>query len=205
VAVWSGEIGYSHPIGQVKLEATAFATRTKNAIASPGDGLQTELFLTPSPSLVARFQAVGDFTTYGTEIAASGSLAKLVWRANYTWTHSDDQLAGTTLPIPFALSPASTTPEHKANLTLTYTTGRVSVSGVARYTSATRQFAFSTTPRLLLFPVDDAVAVDGRAAIRLTPAVELFAAAENLTLARGAALSPIPADRRARAGVRLAL
>lgn len=205
VAVWSGEIGYSHPAGPVRLEATAFVTRTKNAIASPGDGLQTELFLSPAPSLVARFQAVGDFTTYGTEIAASGQLATLVWRANYTWTHSDDQLGGTALPIPFALSPASTTPTHKANLTLTYTTGRASLSGAARYTSATRQFAFSTSPQLLLYPVDAAVAVDGRAAFHLTQAVELFVAGENLTLARGAAVSPIPADRRVRAGLRLAL
>ena len=205
VAVWSGEVGYSHPVGPVRLEGTAFVTRTKNAIASPGDGLQTELFLSPSPSLVARFQAVGDFTTYGIELAASGHLAKIVWRANYTWTHSDDQLAGTALPIPFALSPASTTPEHKANLTLTYTTGPVSLSGVARYTSSTRQFAFSTSPQLLLFPVDDAVAVDGRAAIHVTQAVELFVAGENLTLARGAAVSPIPADRRVRGGLRLAL
>ena len=109
------------------------------------------------------------------------------------------------LPIPFALSPASTTPEHKANLTLTYATGRVSLSGVARYTSSTRQFAFSTSPQLLLIAVDDAVAVDGRAAIHLTQGVELFVAGENLTLARGAAVSPIPADRRVRAGLRLAL
>ena len=205
VTVWSGEIGYTHPLGGVKLEATGFATWTRDAIASPGDGLQTELFLTPLPSLVARFRAVGDYTTYGVELAASGSLAKLTWRANYTWTHTDDRLPPVTLPIPYALAPRSTTPLHKANVVLGYDIGPVTLSGVARYTSATRQLAFSPTPQLLLYRVSDAVALDARVGYRVTKAVELFAAGENLALAGGAAVSPIPADRRVRAGVRLAL
>jgi len=202
---WSGEVGYVHAVGTTKLEATAFATRTTDAIASPGDGLQTELFLTPLPSLVARFKTVGDFTTYGTEVSASGMIGALSWRGNYTWTHTDEKLTGTALPIPYALSPKSTTPVHKANIALGYAIGRVSLSGVARYTSATHQFAFSTTPQLLLYPVGEAVAVDARAGVRLTPMLELFAAGENLTLADGAALSPIPADRRVRAGLRFTI
>ncbi|GAA3697083.1 hypothetical protein GCM10022268_04440 [Sphingomonas cynarae] len=203
--VWSGEIGYVHALGTTKLEVTAFATRTNDAIASPGDGLQTELFLTPLPSLVARFKTVGDFTTYGTEVSASGMIGGLSWRGNYTWTHTDERLSGTALPIPYALSPKSTTPAHKANVTLGYAVGRLSLSGVARYTAATRQFAFSATPQLLLYPVDDSVAVDARAGFQLTPKLELFAAGENLTLADGAAVSPIPADRRVRAGVRFTM
>ncbi|WP_242181716.1 TonB-dependent receptor [Sphingomonas sp. CARO-RG-8B-R24-01] len=205
VTVWSGEVGYTHPLRAIKLEATAFATWTKGAIASPGDGLQTETFLSPLPSLVARFRAVGDFTTYGVELAASGSLAKLTWRANYTWTHTDDRLPPPVAPIPYALAPQSTTPVHKANVVLGYDIGPVTLSGAARYTSATRQLAFSPTPQLLLYRVDHAVALDARAGYRVTRAIELFAAGENLALARGAAVSPIPADRRVRAGARLAL
>ena len=204
-AVWSGEVGYVHALGSTKVELTAFVTRTNDAIASPGDGLQTELFFTPTPSLVARFRTVGDFTTYGTELSASGRIGDLSWRGNYTWTHTDEQLTGTALPIPYALSPKATTPVHKANLALAYATGKLSLSGVARYSSATRQFAFSPTPQLLLYAVDDAVALDARAGFRLAPNLELFAAGENLTLADGAALSPIPADRRVRVGLQFAI
>ena len=204
VLMWSGEIGYSHPLGATRLDATAFVTRTENAIASPGDGLQTELFLSPLPSLVARFRTTGNYTTYGTELSASGAIGSLTWRSNYTWTHTDEQLTSLTLPIPYALSPRSTTPVHKANVTLGYNVGRLSITGVARYTSATRQFAFSSTPQLLLYHVDDALALDARVGFRLTPALEAFVAGENLSLASGAAVSPIPADRRARAGLQLA-
>jgi iron complex outermembrane receptor protein len=203
--VWSGEVGYVHTLGSTKIELTAFATRTNDAIASPGDGLQTELFFTPTPSLVARFKAVGNFTTYGTELSALGRIGNLSWRGNYTWTHTDEQLTGTALPIPYAFSPKSTTPVHKANVALGYATGRLSLSGVARYSSATRQFAFSTTPQLLLYAVDDAVTLDARVGFRLIPNLELFAAGENLTLADGAALSPIPADRRVRIGLQFAI
>ncbi|WP_010163722.1 TonB-dependent receptor plug domain-containing protein [Sphingomonas sp. PAMC 26617] len=205
VTVWSGEVGYTQPLGAIKLEATAFATWTQGAIASPGDGLQTETFFTPLPSLVARFRAVGDYTTYGVELAASGQLANLTWRANYSWTHTDDRLPPTTLPIPYALAPQAATPVHKANVILGYEVGPVTLSGVARFTAATRQLAFSPTPQLLLYPVADAVALDARVGYRVMHGFDLFVAVDNLALARGAAVSPIPADRRIRAGVRLAL
>ncbi|RZL28579.1 MAG: hypothetical protein EOP64_04025 [Sphingomonas sp.] len=204
VLMWSGEIGYSHRLGATHLDATAFVTRTENAIASPGDGLQTELFLSPQPSLVARFRTTGNYTTYGTELSASGAIGSFTWRGNYTWTHTEEQLTSLTLPIPYALSPRSTTPVHKANVTLGYNVGRLSITGLARYTSATRQFAFSSTPQLLLYHVDDALGLDARVGFRLTPAIEAFVAGENLSLASGAAVSPIPADRRVRAGLQLA-
>lgn len=204
VGIWSGELGYVHTSGDTRLEATAFVTRTNNAIASPGDGLQTELFLLPTPSLVARFRAIGDYTTYGTSISVSGIVGRLTWRGNYTWTHTDEQLGSLVQPIPYALSPESTTPVHKANIVVGYAIDRLSLSGVARYTSATRQFAFSSEPRLMRYRVNDAVALDARAGWRLAPALELFAAGENLTLAAGSAGSPIPADRRVRAGVHVA-
>ncbi|MBW6526855.1 TonB-dependent receptor [Sphingomonas sp. RHCKR7] len=207
VAVWSGELGYTHALGATRLEATAFYTHTSDAIASPGDGLEPnlELFLTPAPVLAARFAAVGDYATYGTEWQASGRVAALDWRVNYTWTQTDGDLAGTALPIPYALSPRETTPRHKANVALGYDGGRWYASGLARYTSASRQFAFSAMQQLLLFRVDDAVALDARAGYRLSRAVELFVAGENLSLAKGAAGSPIPADRRLRGGLRVTL
>nr|WP_246617046.1 TonB-dependent receptor [Sphingomonas yunnanensis] len=207
VAVWSGELGYTHALGATRLEATAFYTRTDDAIASPGDGLgpNLELFLTPSPVLAARFAAVGDYATYGTEWQASGRVAALDWRVNYTWTQTDGDLTGTALPVPYALAPRATTPRHKANVALGYDGGRWYASGLARYTAATRQFAFSTTQQLLFYRVDDAVALDARGGFRLTPALELFVAGENLSLAAGATGSPIPADRRVRGGVRVTL
>jgi outer membrane receptor for ferrienterochelin and colicins len=205
VEMLSGEIGYTQTFGTTHLEATAFVTRTQNAIGSPGDGLQTELFLLPLPTLVARFRATGNYTTYGTELSASGTVGPLNWRGNYTWTRTDEQLTSTALPITYALSPKSTTPAHKINVLLGYDVGRLSLAGVARYTSGTHQFAFSSTPQLLLYHVNEAVALDARAGLRLTPAIEVFAAGENLTLAGGAAVSPIPADRRVRVGVRFAL
>ncbi|GAA3709256.1 hypothetical protein GCM10022268_18200 [Sphingomonas cynarae] len=205
VGMWSGEVGYVRTVGSARLELTAFVTRTDDAIASPGDGVQTELFLTPLPSLVARFAAIGDYTTYGTELSVTGMTGGLAWRGNYTWTRTEEQLASLAIPIPYALSPRSTTPVHKANITLGYTVGRLSLSGVARYTSSTRQFSFSSASQLSLFPVDDAIAVDLRAGFSLTPGIEVFGAGENMTLAGGAAVSPIPADRRIRAGLRFAI
>ncbi|TCP33146.1 TonB-dependent receptor [Sphingomonas sp. BK235] len=207
VAVWSGELGYTQSLGGTRLEATAFYTRTQDAIASPGDGLEPhlELFLTPAPVLAARFAAVGDFATYGTEWQASGRLAALDWRVNYTWTQTDGDLAGIVPPIEYALAPRVTTPRHKANVALGHDAGRWYAGAVARYTSATRQFAFSAAQQLRLYRVDAAVALDARLGYRLTPAIELFAAGENLTLADGAAGSPIAADRRVRGGMRLSL
>ena len=208
VGTWSGELGYTHLVGGVRLEATGFYTRTSGAIASPGDGIANllEFFFTPQPVAVARFRAAGDYATYGVELAASGRHGALSWRADYTGMHTDEQLGATTLPIALPLSPRSTTPRHKANVELGYDAGgRWYATAVARYTSATRQFAFSTSPQLLLYPIDDAVALDARVGRRVSERLELFAAGENLTLARGAALSPIPADRRVRGGMRLVL
>jgi iron complex outermembrane receptor protein len=205
VTVWSGELGYVHQAGRVRTEVTSFVTRTENAIATPGDGFVPQLFFTPAPVLVDRFRDVGNYSTYGVEASAAGRLSVLDWRANYTWTHTDEQLTPLTFPIAYVLSPKSTTPRHKANLSLGYAQGPLQLTTLLRYTSATRQFAFVQPMQIRLLPVDAAVAADARVGYRLTPALELFAAGENLTLARGAAVSPIPADRRMRAGVRLAL
>ena len=205
VPVWSAEAGYSRVFGAVRFDATGFWTRTEDAIATPGDGLRLDLLLTPAPVLVSRISAVGDYTTYGAEVAASGSHGRLNWRANYSFTHTDQSLPPISMPSPFALSPGATTPRHKANLEAGYDADRWYLTAIGRYTSQSRQFAFTATPQLLLVQVDEAVALDMRAGVRLRAGLEVFAAGENLTLAGGAAVSPIPGDRRVRGGLRIAL
>jgi iron complex outermembrane receptor protein len=208
VRTWSGEIGYEHALGSTRLEMTGFYTRTDKAIASPGDGLQDllEFHFVPGPVAVARFQVAGDYDTYGVELSASGTRGAVVWRTNYTWTHTDEQVGSLAAPIALAFSPRSTTPRHKANFELGYDAGaRWYTSMLARYTSPTRQFAFTTGQQLGLFRVSDALGIDARLGYRFSPHVAAYVAAENLTLAGGIAGSPIPADRRIRAGLRLSI
>ena len=208
VGTWSGELGYAHDLGSTRLEATGFYTRTSDAIASPGDGLQDllEFHLVPAPVAVARFQVAGDYQTYGVELSASGRHAALTWRTNYTWTHTDEQVGSLAAPIALAFSPRATTPQHKANVALGYDAGgRWYLAALARYTSPTRQFAFTAMQQLALFRVEDAVGIDARIGYRFTTRLAGYVAAENLTLASGVAGSPIPADRRLRAGLRLSI
>lgn len=205
VPVWSAELGYDHRIADVVLTASGFWTRTENAIATPGDGLLVELAAGPPPALISRLRAVGDYTTYGAEVSVSGRYSAIDWRVNYSFTHTDEDLPPVTSPVQFALSPRATTPRHKANVQVGYDAGRWFANALGRYTSASRQFAFTTTPQLLLLPVDDAVALDAKVGLRLRKGIELFAAGENLTLADGVAVSPIPADRRVRGGLRVVL
>jgi len=75
---------------------------------------------------------------------------------------------------------------------------------VLRYTSSTRQLSDDPLGNLALFDVKSALAWDqkigvtfGRATLTLT--------GENLTDARGASGSPIPAGRRIIAGVKIRL
>lgn len=205
VPVWSGEIGYDQVAGAVRLGLTGFWTRTEDAIATPGDGLELGLTMAPTPVLTSPIRAVGDYTTYGIEISAAGHHAAFNWQANYSYTHTNQDLPPAASPFAFALSPRSTTPQHKANVQVGYDAVRWYVTAVGRYTSSTFQFAFTTTPQLLLIPVDSAVTLDARLGLRLRAGVEVFAAGENLTLADGAAVSPIPADRRVRGGLRVNL
>ncbi|WP_413062417.1 TonB-dependent receptor plug domain-containing protein (plasmid) [Sphingomonas carotinifaciens] len=211
VRTWSGELGYGHRFAAIRAEATAFYTHTAGTIASPVQAAptRTELILTTQPMIVQRYYAAGDYATYGTEFSLSGREAMVSWRANYTWTRTREDLDDLGSLAPMPLSPQSTTPRHKANLELGYDDGsRWYATAVARYTSATRQFAFvpvAPLPQVASFAVDDAVAVDARLGLRLSRQVELFVAGENLTLAGGAAVSTIPADRRLRGGLRTSL
>jgi iron complex outermembrane receptor protein len=138
----------------------------------------------------------------GAEISADGTIGKnLTWRANYTFTDTNQELP----PIDIqSLSPRDTTARHKANVELGYQRDRWFATSVLRYRSATHQFGVNTIGDIALFAVSQAFAWDqkvgfdaGRATFTLT--------GENLTAARGAGGSAIPADRRILVGVKLGL
>ncbi|WP_233151151.1 TonB-dependent receptor plug domain-containing protein [Sphingomonas mollis] len=211
VATWSGELGYTRQLRGFRVDATAFYTRTTGTIAPPvlASPERTTLIFTSKPTIVQRYYAAGDYTTYGTELSVAGHVSFLTWRANYTWTHTRESLDDQGSPAPIPLSPSLTTPRHKANIVLEYDPGgQWNFSTVTRYTAATRQFA--TAPavplgQVALFDVDSAVALDARVGFRPSRAWEVFASGENLTVAGGASLSPLPADRRVRIGLRLGL
>ncbi len=211
VSTWSAEIGYSHQRGGLRGEATTFYTRTTGTIAPPTEGSidRAELIFTPGPTIVERYYSAGNYVTYGTELSVSGRHEAISWRANYTWTHTRGTFGAFDPAAPVPLSPRITTPVHKANLEVGYDAGdRWSLTGLARYTSATRQFAFApavSVTKVQLFDVDPSIALDTRIGLHLSERVEVFAAGENLSLARGAAVSPIPADRRIRGGLRVTL
>ena len=203
VAVWSGEIGYSKPLSATtKLDLTVFYTKTNNAIASPG----VNLTLTPSMiggfSLVSRFVDAGSFRTAGAEVSLAGTIgAHVDWRANYTFTDTSQKIQ----PIDVvALAPRDTTARHKANAEIGYHQGHWFASGVLRYTSSTRQLSDDPRGSLALFDVKSAIAWDQKVGVTVGRAT-LTLTGENLTGARGASGSPIPAGRRIIAGVKVRL
>jgi iron complex outermembrane receptor protein len=205
--VWSGELGYDQQLGgNLKIGGTAFLHRTSDVIASPGSNAIFNLVARPMPLLVARFANIGAFSSYGVEIAASGSLtSRLSWHANYSWTHVDAHLRNGGAALTYAFAPKATTPAHVGNLTLAYVAQGWSALGNAHVMARTRQFAFLTNYSLALTPVPAAVALDAKVERRLTARLSLFVAGENLGRARGAYGSPLPGDRRVRAGARITL
>ena len=207
VPVWSAEIGYVQTLAPwLTVDGTAFYTRTTGAIASPGNAPNFELRTVGSPILVTRFANVGDYETYGIEIAVKGVITpRLRWQANYTLTETDQHFSTVGDQVSYPFAPDATTPRHKANATLDYDGMRWFGSVVGRYTSASRQFAFTAVQQLLLVDVSQAVALDAKLGLRLRPGVSVSLAGENLTGADGATGSPIPADTRIRVGLSLSL
>jgi iron complex outermembrane receptor protein len=55
----------------------------------------------------------------------------------------------------------------------------------------------------MLVPIDDSLALDAKLAFKVSDAVTIAIAGENLTDAAGVGLSPIPAERRLRASVQI--
>jgi iron complex outermembrane receptor protein len=205
VEVWSAELAYDYKLSDaLELKTAAFFTRTNNAIAYPGDDPALEVREQPSPFLVARVANVGDFRTYGLDLTAFGVIRdRLTWRANYTYTATNEALPGSSPAIKYSFLPDEATARHKANLVLGYNRGRWSGSIVGRYTSATHQISTRPDTFLELVDVHPALALDAKIGVRLGERISVWAAGENLTGALGATGSPFPADTRLRTGASL--
>ena len=203
VAVWSGEIGYTKSLSDAtKLDVTVFYNKAKDAIGSPGESLAVTPSFVGGFSLVTRFANAGDFRTAGAELSLSGTVGPhLNWRANYSFTDTKEHLQPVDV---LALSPRTTTARHKANVELGYHQDRWFATTGLRYTSATHQLGDSAAGQVGLFKVKPALAWDQKIGLQLGRAT-LTLTGENLTGANGADGSPIPADRRFLAGVKLGL
>ena len=205
VEVWSAELAYDYRISDaLEIKTVAFFTRTNNAIAYPGDNPVLEIHGVTDPFLVTRVANIGNFRTYGVELSARGAIRDHVtWRANYSFTQTDEALPGNARGIEYSFLPGEATARHKANLVIDYSDARWSGSVVGRYTSATRQLSTRPDTFLDLFDVSAALALDAKVGVRLSRTVSAWVAGENLTHASGAAGSPLPADTRLRSGVSL--
>lgn len=199
VPVWSAELGYRRLFGTISFDGSLYYTRTDSVIASPGGNPLITLSTVSGTALITRFGAAGDFETYGAELSLAGSIGKRIqWRANYTLTETNEQLAPPSL---LAFAPKTTTPRHMANLELGYRRPRWFTTSVLHYTSATEQFGATALGRAAMYSVNKAVAWDQKIGFHLADTLTLTVAGENLTNAGGAAISHIPADRRVRATV----
>jgi iron complex outermembrane receptor protein len=204
--IWSGEVGYSRVLENLggRLELTAFYNRTQDVVGSPDSA--TPALLTPPryPFILIAAQNVGSVEAYGLEASLSGRLgAHLLWSANYTWTRASQKIAGEVgdtfhWPVAFDRS----TPEHKLKGQVTYEQGRWLATAAARYTSKSQQLV-RLRGALAPYDISQTVALDAKVAYRLTPKLTLEAAGENLTGADGVDLSPVAAERRLRAGVKV--
>ena len=189
-----------------RLDGNIFFTQVTDAIASPGTAPAYALVNLPALSAVTRYNNVGSYKTYGVAIAANGRVTRqLGWLVNYTWTHVRDTLPSDGPPFSIVLAPEETTPEHVVNIGLDYGGSRWFGAANARYTSATRQFAFDPLSQLRLLPIQRAIGIDAKLGYHFNPHLSAYAAGENLSDAGGVAGSPIPADRRLRIGVNYTL
>lgn len=210
--IWNGEIGLTHMLGESgnRLELTAFYNRTSDIIG-PTATQTPPRAVPPAHSFVLSSPAnVGTFEAYGLEASVSGRFAPAwTWSLNYTWAHGDQRIAGNTgghFERPLALDTG--TPEHKAKAQLSYERGPWLATAAMRYTSSTRQLVSSSPDQnmpLVLIRVGDSLAVDAKLAFKIDDSLTLAISGENLTGADGAYLSPIPAERRLRASLRVGL
>lgn len=203
VTVWSAETSYSHDFASgVRFDATLFYNRAENLVASPGGSVDVTVVLTPAPIAVTRFANVGSFENYGVEFAASGKISQnLNWLLNYSLAKIDDNIPANRDATFYALFPKGATPRHRANLSVDYTVGDWSAATLAHLASASHQSSFLPSTELTMVRVPATVTVDGKIAKRIGANIAVYVASENLTKARGAYGSPIPADRRLRLGI----
>lgn len=203
---WSGEIGYAQPIGEhLKIDGNVYVTRTDDYIGLLNGRPVPFVSAGGRPVLLGRARNIGDFVTYGAEMSLSGRFGHWTGLANYTFTDVDDDKLELGSTRQFVLDPKRSTARHKVNAQLGYDPGRWFGTVTGRYTSATHQFAITALGSTAAIRVPAALALDARLGWRLLPKVTLTLAGENLTKARGAAGSPIWADRRVRGGIGFAL
>jgi outer membrane receptor for ferrienterochelin and colicins len=198
--VWSGEIGYARTVGQFKVDTGLFYSRIENFIAFPNQA-SFSVGATGLPLLLNRFGNVGDLEALGARTSLSGATGRWSGHLNYSWTYTDYDHLRSNARTTYILGADKALARHKINAELTYDARRWFVTGVGRYTSATDQLATMPDGQLRAFGIPDTVALDGKLGWRITPKLTASIAGENLTNARGATGSPIPADRRLRAGI----
>ncbi len=204
--MWSGEIGYTQSAGDhFKIDAGLFYTKTDEYIAFSNSALVFVIGPTGQPALVGRAENIGNLTTYGAALSLSAELGRWTGLANYSWTRSDDSHMDADAIVAHLSDPKEATPRHKINAQLGYDTGRWFATVTGRYTSSTFQLAMPALGGYASTLVPSALAIDAKLGWRIRPSVTLNIAGENLTKARGAAGSPIWADRRVRAGVGVSL
>lgn len=205
----SGEIGLSRGLGeQAQLELTAYYSHVDVTSIS---GYDTPPFAAPPayPFVWAGTDNVGGYRVWGITAAINGRFGThWSWLANYSWTHVDERVdghAGGARRWPLSLEDA--TPEHKLKGQLSYEAGRWLVSAAARYGSSTSHVVasagFGLTPTTVMVRIGDSLGIDARIAYRVHRNLSLEVAGENLADDASAGLSPIPAERRLRAGLRV--
>jgi outer membrane receptor for ferrienterochelin and colicins len=203
--VWSAEIGYAQPVGaHLKADASIFYTKIDDFLVPINFVPLVNVTPVGLPVLVFRADNIGSLTTYGAELSLAGEIGRWRGRMNYSWARSEGHLA--TGAASAALADARRAlPRHKVNAELSYDEGPWFGTVTARYLSSTTQPVSSANGSTALVPIPSSLAVGAKLGWRITPQFTLSVAGENLTKARGAASSPIWADRRLWAGVKFAL
>ncbi|HEY6816762.1 MAG TPA: TonB-dependent receptor [Croceibacterium sp.] len=208
--IWSAEVGLSRMLGEsgTRLDLAAYFNHTTDIMALGAPQTAPRAAPPAYPFILSTADNVGSSEAYGLEASAAGRFGgNWHWSLNYTWTHSDLEVAGNSPAlITRPLASDSATPEHNLKGQLTYERGPWLATVAARYTSPTEQLV--TAPAvpfdvLELVPVAESLAVDAKLAFEAREGVTLAIAGENLTGADGAYLSPAPAERRLRATVRV--
>lgn len=207
--IWSGEVGITHILGDdSRVELAAFYNRTSDVMSNSAYATPPRAAPPAYPFFLFTADNVGSFEAYGLEASASGRFSPdWHWSLDYTWTHARQHIAGNSdgkFTRPLALD--SATPAHKVKAQLSYEHGLWLATVAARYTSVTNQLV-SVSPAtygpLKLIEVEDSLALDAKLAFRITDALTLALAGENLTGADGAYLSPVAAERRIRASLQV--
>jgi iron complex outermembrane receptor protein len=206
----SAEIGFIHSFEAMssRLELTVFYNRT-NDVMSLSTAVTPPRAAPPDyPFVLTTADNVGSFRAYGLEASLTGRFGRTwLWTLNYSWTKAHQDIvgnAGGQFQRPLALD--SATPRHKVKAQLSYEHGPWLATIAGRYTSHIRQLVAidptSSLP-LSLIDIDAGLALDAKLALKISGRLTITVAGENLTNAPEVGLSPVPAERRLRAGLQV--